>query len=77
MFDDLIRFHTPEGKRAAQAEGGIEHYLDEGAVMVAFAMHLLRTVTDLKHVAIAAGSGLRTHQAEGHHALRRHVRVGR
>ena len=52
MFDDLIRFHTPEGKRAAQAESGIEHYLDEGAVMVAFAMHLLRTLPDLKHVAI-------------------------
>ena len=50
MFDDLIRFHTPEGKRAAQAEGGIEHYLDEGAVMVAFAMHLLRTLPDLEHV---------------------------
>ena len=52
VFDDLIRFHTPEGKRAARAGGGIEHYLDEGAVMVAFAMHLLRTVPDLKHVSI-------------------------
>jgi hypothetical protein len=30
----------------------VEHHLSEGAVMVAFAMHLLRTVSGLKHVAI-------------------------
>ena len=52
MFDDLIRFHTPKGKRAVQAKGGVEQYLDEGAVMVAFATHLLRTIPDLMHVAI-------------------------
>jgi hypothetical protein len=30
----------------------MEHHLTEGAVMVAFAMHLLRTVPNLKHVVI-------------------------
>ena len=52
MLDDLIRFHTPEAKRADKAEGGIEHHLTEGAVMVAFAMHLFRTVEGLQHVAV-------------------------
>jgi hypothetical protein len=33
-------------------EGGIEDHLTERAVMVAFAMHLLRTIDGLKHVAI-------------------------
>jgi hypothetical protein len=52
MFDDLIRLHTAPPNRASDCDGGIEHHLTEGAVMVAFAMHLLRTVPDLKHVAI-------------------------
>lgn len=30
MFDNLIRLHSPEGKRAEKAEGGIEHHLTEG-----------------------------------------------
>lgn len=52
MLDNLIRFHAPAGERATKAEGGVEHHLTEGAVMIAFAMHLFRTVPDLKHVAV-------------------------
>jgi hypothetical protein len=52
MFDDLIKFHEPRPNRAGSCDGGIEHHLTEGAVMVAFAMHLLRTVPGLRHVAI-------------------------
>lgn len=52
MLANLIRFHTPEGARATKAKGGVEHHLTEGAVMVAFAMHLLRTVEGMQHVAI-------------------------
>jgi hypothetical protein len=52
MFDGLIKTQTPYAARAAKAEGGIEHYLTEGAVAVAFAMHPLRTVPGLMHVAI-------------------------
>jgi hypothetical protein len=52
MFDDLISHHEPPPNRVGTCEGGVEHHLTEGAVMVAFAMHLLRTVPGLKHVAI-------------------------
>ncbi len=52
MFDDLIKKQTPYTARAMKAEGGVEEYLTEGAVAVAFAMHLLRTVPGLNHVAI-------------------------
>ena len=52
MFDDLIKRQTPYAARSSKAEGGVEHYLTEGAVAVAFAMHLLRTSPGLKHVAI-------------------------
>jgi hypothetical protein len=53
MFDDLISARQPsDQKRIRGSEGGVEHYLTEGAVMAAFAMHLLRTVPGLKHVAI-------------------------
>jgi hypothetical protein len=52
MFDDLISHRQPPPNRARACEGGIEHHLTEGAVMVAFAMHLLRTVPNLRHVAI-------------------------
>ena len=34
------------------SDGGIEDHLTEGAVMIAFAMHLLRTVDGLRQVAI-------------------------
>lgn len=50
-FDDLVAQVLPPEKRAGKAEGGMEHRLYEGAVMVAYAMHLLRT-TDAQHVRI-------------------------
>ncbi len=50
-FDDLIeRVPAPE-KRAHKVPDGIENKMHEGAVMVAFAMHLLRT-TEARHVFI-------------------------
>jgi hypothetical protein len=52
MFEGLIKTQTPYAARAVNAEGGVEQYLTEGAVAVAFAMHLLRTVPGLKHVAV-------------------------
>jgi hypothetical protein len=42
-FDDLIRFRPPPPNRMGKCDGEHEHHLDEGAVMVAFAMHLIRT----------------------------------
>lgn len=50
-FDDLVARVLPPEKRAGKAEGGMEHRLYEGAVMVAYAMHLLRT-TEARHVRI-------------------------
>ena len=47
-----MTYRKPPPNRVGACEGGVEHYLSEGAVMVAFAMHLLRTVPGLKHVAI-------------------------
>jgi hypothetical protein len=52
MFDDLITHHTPPPNRATYCEGGVERHLSEGAVMLAFAMHLLRTWAGLKQVGI-------------------------
>ena len=52
MFAHLIDKRPPPPNRVGYCEGGVERHLTEGAVMVAFAMHLLRTVPDLKHVAI-------------------------
>ncbi|KQT77419.1 hypothetical protein [Methylobacterium sp. Leaf466] len=52
MYDGLIKKHTPSADRASKAEGGVEDHLTEGAVQVAFAMHLLTTVVGLMHVAI-------------------------
>lgn len=52
MFDDLITRHTPPPNRVATCEGDSEHHLPEGAVMMAFAMHLLRTVRGLTHVSV-------------------------
>lgn len=50
-FDDLVAEVLPPEKRSGKAEGGMEHRLYEGAVMVAYAMHLLRT-TSATHVRI-------------------------
>jgi hypothetical protein len=52
MFDDLISLREPPPNRVGSCDGSVEHHLSEGAVMVAFAMHLLRTVPKLKRVAI-------------------------
>jgi hypothetical protein len=42
-FDDLITALAPPPNRLGMADGEHEHHLYEGAVMVAYAMHLLRT----------------------------------
>jgi hypothetical protein len=42
-FDDLVTALSPPPNRARKADGEFEHHLYEGAVMVAYAMHLLRT----------------------------------
>jgi hypothetical protein len=42
-FDDLVTALAPPPNRAGKADGEHEHHLYEGAVMVAYAMHLLRT----------------------------------
>lgn len=52
MFDDLITHHPPPPNRAGKCEGDHEQHLSEGAVMVAFAMHLLRTVPGLFQVTV-------------------------
>jgi hypothetical protein len=42
-FDDLVTALAPPPNRLGMADGEYEHHLYEGAVMVAYAMHLLRT----------------------------------
>jgi len=42
-FDDLVTALAPPPNRVGKADGEHEHHLYEGAVMVAYAMHLLRT----------------------------------
>jgi hypothetical protein len=42
-FDDLVKEIAPPPNRVGKCEGGLEHHLPEGAVMIAYAMHLLRT----------------------------------
>jgi hypothetical protein len=51
MFDDLITHRAPPPNRVGMCDGGQEQHLPEGAVMVAFAMHLLHT-TGLRQVSI-------------------------
>jgi hypothetical protein len=46
-LDDLIRELAPPPNRVGNCAGDREHHLDGGAVMVAFAMHLLRTRSTL------------------------------
>jgi hypothetical protein len=50
-FDDLVEHVAAPDKRAGSVPDGIEHKIHEGAVMVAYAMHLLRT-TEADHVRI-------------------------
>lgn len=52
MFDDLITHRAPPSNRVGMCDGEHEQHLPEGAVMVAFAMHLLRTVPGLREVSI-------------------------
>lgn len=52
MFDDLITHRAPPPNRVGMCEGEHEQHLPEGAVMVAFAMHLLRTVPGVSEVLI-------------------------
>lgn len=44
-FDDLITIKPPAPNRVARCNDADEHHLYEGAVMVSYAMHLLRTET--------------------------------
>jgi len=49
---DLTLLKPPPPNRAGYAEGGIERHMPEGAVMLAFGMHLLRTAPGMRHVAL-------------------------
>jgi hypothetical protein len=42
-FDDLVTALAPPPNRTGKSDGEHEHHLYEGAVMLAYAMHLLRT----------------------------------
>jgi hypothetical protein len=44
-FDDLVTRLLPPPNRVGKCEGEFEWHLTEGAVMMAFAMHLLRTTS--------------------------------
>lgn len=50
-FEDLVTALSPPPNRVGKADGEHEHHLYEGAVMVAYAMHLLRT-QDTQHVRV-------------------------
>jgi hypothetical protein len=52
MFDDLITQRPPPPNRIKGCDGDLECHLSEGAVMMAFAMHLLRTVPGLTTVQV-------------------------
>lgn len=50
-FDDLVTALAPPANRIGKSDGPHEHHLYEGAVMIAYSMHLLRT-GDAQHVRI-------------------------
>jgi hypothetical protein len=51
MLTDLIKAKVPtDPRRIKGAGGGIEHHLTEGAVMVAFAIHLFKEMPGIQHV---------------------------
>jgi hypothetical protein len=52
MFDDLVTHRAPPPNRIGTCEGDTEWHLPEGAVIMAFAMHLLRTVPGLREVSV-------------------------
>jgi len=51
VFDDFLTLVAPTEKRKKGLSGDFQEYLTEGAVMVAYALHILRT-TDARQVAI-------------------------
>jgi hypothetical protein len=51
LFDDLLTISAAPEKRTNFCVGGIEHHLPEGAVMVAYALHLLQT-TEARRVRV-------------------------
>lgn len=50
-FEDLVTALSPPPNRIGKSDGEYEHHLYEGAVMIAYAMHLLRT-QDTRHVRV-------------------------
>lgn len=50
-FEDLVTALAPPPNRVGKTDGDHEHHLYEGAVMIAYAMHLLRVV-GAQHVRI-------------------------
>jgi hypothetical protein len=50
-FEDLVTALAPPPNRVGKSVGDHEHHLYEGAVMIAYAMHLLRT-EGAKHVRV-------------------------
>jgi hypothetical protein len=52
VFDDLISVRQPPANRVGFHTGDAEHHLTEGAVMVAFALHLFWSVPELRQVSI-------------------------
>jgi hypothetical protein len=52
VLDDLIVELDPPANRQGKCEGGRERHLTEAAVMLAYGMHLLRTVPDLRTVTL-------------------------
>jgi hypothetical protein len=50
-FEDLVTELAPPPNRIGKCDGEREHHLYEGGVMVAYAMHLLRT-QDVRHVRV-------------------------
>jgi hypothetical protein len=52
MLENLITSLPPPANRIRGCEGEFERHFSEGAVMIAFAMHLLRAVPGLKSVEI-------------------------
>lgn len=52
MLDNLVTHRPPPPNRVASCDHDVEHHLSEGAVMLAFAFHLLRTVPKLTKVSV-------------------------
>lgn len=52
MLDNLVTHRPPPPNRVKSCEHDVEHHLSEGAVMLAFAFHLLRTMPHVKKVSV-------------------------